>query len=81
MDHIATAFPNMHQVQVAENFVNEEVHFTKDVYRNPGTSAQPRDTSYPNRDVYTGGQRGAGSSQYPPYRPPGYQEPQPQYNR
>ena len=39
-DHTADLCTNMNQVRVAERCVNEDVFYTKDVYRNPSGSGQ-----------------------------------------
>ena len=74
--HIASSCPNMHQVHAAEGYLTEEVNFTKDVYRNPNSSYQPKNVGYPNWDAYTKGERGPPTNHgYQPYLPPNYQEP------
>ena len=66
----------MHQVHTAEGYLTEEVNFTKDVYRNPNSSYQPKNVGYPNWDTYTKGERGPPTNHgYQPYLSPNYQEP------
>ena len=73
--HTASSCPNMNQ-QAIEGYTEEEVHFSKDVYRNPNTSYQPRNVSYSNWDPYAKGEHGPTPNQNTqPYRPPGYQAP------
>ena len=83
-DHTADMCTNVNQVRVAERCVNEDVFYTKDVYRNPSSSGQQRNAGYTPYESYNGGQRGATpnknqlhqSSQS--YRHPGYQVPEQQ---
>ena len=83
-DHTADMCTNMNQVRVAERCVNEDVFYTKDVYRNPSGSTQPRNIGYTPWENYNRGQCGVASNQNQlhqssqPYRHPGYQVPEQQ---
>ena len=84
MSHIASACPNMNQVQAAESYITEEVNYARDVYRNQNSSypqnrSYPsRNVPYPNNDAYPPAPRErlppAPEQRVPPYRHPGHQE-------
>ena len=80
VDHTADVCTNMHRVQKAERYANEDVFFTEESYRNPYSSAKPRNVGYPawenQRSVVTSQNQLHQSSQ--PYRHPGYQIPEQQ---
>ena len=63
LDHTAGTCTNLHLVQMAENFVTEEVSYSKDVYRNPNQSYQPKSVHNPNWERYHKGQRGQAHEQ------------------
>ena len=61
-DHTVDVCTNMNKVRVAERCVNEDMFYTKDVYKNPSNSGQQGNVHYTPYGSYNGGQRGAMSN-------------------